>query len=101
MPLATSGEYFCNRTLGAVRGVYADIFGGEVASPIAGTRFSGVQIHYNRNVFGKQPVGSGAFVEIQRLAFAQNFDTGHGDFHQRRIELNAGTSSGRENSSPV
>src|SRR5262245_24871387 len=66
--------------LGAVRRVDADVFGGEVAGPVAGTRFAGVHIHDNGNVIGEQFVGRGAFVEIERLAFAQDFDAGHGDF---------------------
>src|SRR5260370_34940416 len=86
---------------GAVAGVDANVFSGKVARPITSARFSGVQIHDNRDVFGKQAIGCGALIEIERLPFAENFYAGHGDFYQRWIEFYSSTACGGEDSSPI
>jgi len=52
-------------------------------------------------VFGEQPIRSGAFVESERLAFAQHFDSSHGDVHQRGIEIYSGAAGGCEDTPPV
>jgi len=40
------------RGLGAIGGVDADVFGGEVASPVAGAFAAGVEIQEDGDVFG-------------------------------------------------
>ena len=60
-----------------------------------------MQIHDNRDTIGEQAVGSGALVERKRLAFAEDFDAGHGDFDERGIEFDVGAAGGGEDASPV
>src|ERR1041384_8428761 len=43
-----------NNFLSAVAGVDANVFCGEVAGPVTRARFTGVQIHNNRNEIGEQ-----------------------------------------------
>jgi len=86
---------------GAVAGIDAHVFGGEVASPITSPRFSCVQIHDNGNVLGEKAIRSGAFIERDRLAFAENSDSGHSDFDQRRIEFDPCTACRGENAAPI
>jgi len=51
-----------------------------------------VQIHNQRNVFGKKFVAGGALVEIERLAAAaQDGNARHLDIHARGVKRNAGT----------
>ena len=68
----------------AVAGIDADVFRGEVASPVTGGRVARVQVHDDGNVFGEQPVAGGALVEIERLAAAQNGNAGHLDVDAAR-----------------
>src|SRR5215813_12534566 len=86
---------------GAVGGVDADVFGGEVAGPVARDGFAGVKIDDDGNVVGKKFVAGGAFVEIEGLATFEDFDSNHGDFDERGIEFDAGAASGGEDSAPV
>ena len=60
-----------------------------------------MQIQDNRNVFGEQAVAGGAFVEIERLAFAQNRDVSHGDIDAGGIEWDTGAARGGEDAAPV
>jgi len=60
-----------------------------------------MQVHHDRYVLGEEFVGRGAFVEIERLAFAQNLDARHGDFDQRGIKFDASAAGRREDASPV
>jgi len=41
-----------SRGLGAVGGVDADVFGGEVAGPVAGGGWAGVEMEHDGDVFG-------------------------------------------------
>src|SRR5579871_3144299 len=43
----------------------------------------------------------GAFVEIQRLATLEDFYSGHSDFDEGRIELDARTAGGSEDAAPI
>src|SRR6266851_2630772 len=61
----------------AIRRIDANVLCSEVASPVAGHGFARVQIHYQRNVFGKKFVAGGAFVEVERLAAPQHRDARH------------------------
>src|SRR6202521_2886120 len=85
----------------AVGRINADVFRREVAGPIAGGRASGAQVHDNREVFSEEAVARGALVEIERLAAAENRDSGHGDVHPRGIERYAAPARGGEDASPV
>src|SRR5256885_16290493 len=53
------------------------------------------------DVVGEEFVAGGAFVEIERLATLENLDTGHGDFDERWIEFDAGTTCGGEDAAPI
>src|SRR6266446_4128200 len=84
-----------------VRRIDAHVLRREVAGPIAGHGFAGVQIHYQRNVFGKKFVAGGAFVEIERLLAPQHRNARHFDVHQSGVKLYAGPPSGGKNAAPV
>ena len=86
---------------GPIRSIDADVLRREVAGPVAGHGFARVQVHNQRNVFGKKPVAGGAFVEIERLAAPQDGNARHLDVHARRVKRNARTPGGRENAAPV
>jgi|SRR5579859_7288341 len=86
---------------GAVGGVDADVFGGEVACPVTGRGFAGVEMDDDGNVVGEKFVAGGAFVEFKRLAALEDFDAGHGDFDERGIEFDAGTAGGGEDAAPI
>src|SRR5713226_8680679 len=72
-----------------VRRIDAHVLRREVAGPIAGHGFAGVQIHNQRNVFGKQFVAGGALVEIERLAAPQHRDARHFNVHKSGIKLHS------------
>jgi len=65
-----SGAIRSPNRLGSIRSIDADVFGREVAGPVAGGGFARVQIYDQWNVFAKKFVARGALVEIQRLAAA-------------------------------
>ena len=52
-------------------------------------------------MFGEKPVRCGALIEIERLPFAKNFDSGHGDFDERRIEFHAGAARCGKDAAPI
>src|SRR6266403_6322130 len=79
-----------NFSLGPIGGVDPHVLRGEVAGPIAGLGFAGVQIHNQWNVLGEKFVAGGALVEIERLATPQHGDASHLYVHKRRIKLNSG-----------
>src|SRR5712664_3268677 len=89
------------RRLGAIRRIDANVLCSEVAGPVAGTGLACVQVHNQRNVFGKKFVAGGALVEIERLAAPQDGDARHLDIHARRVEENAGAPGGGEDAAPV
>jgi len=60
-----------------------------------------VQIHDQRNVFGKKFVAGGALVEIERLAAPQDGDARHFDIHARRVKENAGAPGGGEDAAQL
>src|SRR5882724_5015118 len=95
--------YFADgsRGSGAIGGVDADVFRGEIASPVARAGFAGVQIHNQRNVFGEEFVARGAFIEIDRLAASQYRDAGHLDVHKGGVKLHSGAPGGGKNAAPV
>src|SRR5713101_9190486 len=84
-----------------VRRIDAHVLRREVAGPIAGHGFAGVQIHNQRNVFGKQFVAGGALVEIERLTAPQNGNARHLDVHKSGIKLHSGAPRSRKDSPPV
>src|SRR5713101_69993 len=84
-----------------VRRIDAHVLRREVAGPIAGHGFAGVQIHYQRNVFGKKFVAGGAFVEIERLAAPQHRNARHFDVHKSGIKLHPGAPGSRKDAAPV
>ena len=75
--------------LGAIAGVDAHVFGGEVAGPIAGSGATSVEIDDKVDMRFEQAVAGGAFVEIQRLAFAQDGNARHVDVHALGIEFHS------------
>src|SRR5216683_990268 len=85
----------------AIRRIDANVLCSEVASPVAGHGFARVQIHYQRNVFGKKFVAGGAFVEIERLAAPQHRDARHLNVDESGIKLHPGAPRSRKNSPPV
>src|SRR5579859_2513341 len=87
--------------LGAVGGVDADVFGGEIAGPVAGGGLARVKMKDDGDVVGEEFVAGGAFVEIEGLAAFENFDSGHGDFDERWIEFDAGAARGGEDAAPI
>src|SRR5258708_27064419 len=90
-----------NLFLCSIRRIDADVLRREVARPIAGTGFAGVQVHNQRNVFGEKFVAGGALVEIQRLPAPQYGNACHLDVHQSGVKLYAGPPSGGKNAAPV
>src|SRR6267142_1130582 len=87
--------------LGSVGGIDANVIGSEVAGPVARNGFACVEVHDDGNSFCQQLVACGAFVKIERLAAPEDLDSGHGDFHEGRIEFDTGAARGRENAAPV
>jgi hypothetical protein len=53
------------------------------------------------DVFSEQAVAGGAFVEIERLAFAQNRDVSHGYVYAGGIEWDTGAACGGEDAAPI
>src|SRR5256885_11632083 len=86
---------------GAIAGVDADVFRGEVAGPVAGAFAAGVQIHDDGDVVGEQAIAGGALVEVERLAAAEDVDAGHEDVDARSVEGHTGAAGGSEDAAPV
>src|SRR6266478_5915367 len=84
-----------------VRRIDAHVLRREVASPVTGSSFARVQIHYQWNVFGKKFVAGGALVEIERLAAPQHRDARHFNVHKSGIKLYSGAPRSREDAPPV
>src|SRR5262249_1986995 len=87
--------------LSAITRVDADVFGGEVAGPVARAFAAGVQVHHDRHVVGEQAVAGGALVEVERLSPAEHVNAGHEDVHLPGVEGNSGAAGGGEDATPV
>ena len=90
-----------NVLLGAVTGVDADVFRGEIAGPIARDGAACVQVQHDVDVRREEPIAGGALVEINGLAAAQDVDAGHGDVHAIGVELYPGAPGSGEDATPV
>ncbi len=91
MPTACRAPTNLRKALGAVAGIDAHVFGGEVAGPIAGHGWAGVEIHDDGNVLGQQTIAGSALVEIERLAAAEDCQARHLNVHFGWMEVHAGT----------
>src|SRR5260370_41208176 len=83
--------------LGAVAGIDADILRGEVAGPVTGACIASVQVYHDRHMVGQEAVAGGAFVEIERLAPAEDGKSRHRDVHARRIDRDSRAAGSGEN----
>src|SRR5216683_2640160 len=96
-----SGRFSATILLRPVTRVDAYVFRGEITGPITGRRAARVQVHNNVYMFFQQAIAGDAFVEIKRLAPAQDRDARHLYVHQVRIEFDAGAAGRGKDAAPV